>query len=299
METVHHIDTVYQYNQLVDAPTLHPLVSVVDFSVQGPMTNFPTKSLYGIYAIFLKDVKCGDLRYGRNYYDYQEGTIVCIAPGQVLGFENKVTNIQPKGWALVFHPDLIRGTSLGQNIKNYSFFSYEVNEALHVSEKEREVILDCIHKIETEISHDIDTHSNKLIARNIELLLDYCDRFYDRQFITRHNINEDVLSRFEQLLNDYFAGDRPQNEGLPTVKWCAEQLYLSPNYFGDLIKKLTGITAQEHIQEKVIEIAKEKLFDSSLTIGEIAYRLGFKYPPHFTRLFKQRVGCSPNEYRAN
>lgn len=299
METVHHIDTVYQYNQLVDAPTLHPLVSVVDFSVHGPMTNFPTKSLYGIYAIFLKDVKCGDLRYGRNYDDYQEGTIVCIAPGQVLGFENKVTNIQPKGWALVFHPDLIRGTSLGQNIKNYSFFSYEVNEALHVSEKEREVILDCIHKIETEISHDIDTHSNKLIARNIELLLDYCDRFYDRQFITRHNINEDVLSRFEQLLNDYFAGDRPQNEGLPTVKWCAEQLYLSPNYFGDLIKKLTGITAQEHIQEKVIEIAKEKLFDSSLTIGEIAYRLGFKYPPHFTRLFKQRVGCSPNEYRAN
>jgi len=252
---------------------------------------------FGFYAIYLKQVKCGDLIYGRNYYDYQEGTLVCIAPGQVLGVEDNGEYFQPKGWALLFHPDLIRGTSLGRNIKNYSFFSYEANEALHLSEQERVVVIDCLHKIELELNHSIDKHSKTLIASNIELLLNYCERFYDRQFITREHINKDVWVRFENLLEDYFTSDKPQNIGLPTVGYCANKLNLSSNYLGDLIKKETGKSALEHIQLKLMDIAKELVYDTSKSVSEIAYELGFKYPQHFSRLFKKRVGVSPNEYR--
>ena len=295
MEQIMKIETIQQYNELMGQETLHPLVSVIDLSKCQPMYNF--KANYSFYAIFLKEVKCGDLRYGRNYYDYQDGTIVCIAPEQILGIENDGKKFKPKGMALVFHPDLIRGTSLGQNIKNYTFFSYEVNEALHISEKERDVIIDCMNKIQAELNHDIDKHSKKLIARNIELLLDYCDRFYDRQFITRNNVNKDILSRFEKVLDVFFTSDAPQEIGLPSVKYCADQLHLSPNYFGDLIKKETGKSPQEYIQIEVINIAKEKISDTQKSISEIAYELGFKYPTHFTRLFKKCVGCTPNVYR--
>ena len=253
--------------------------------------------MYGFYTIFLKDVKCGDLRYGRNYYDYQEGTLVFLAPGQVIGYENNGQTYQPKGWALLFHPDLLRGTSLGRNISGYTFFTYEVNEALHLSEQERQVVLDCLQNIQSELKHAIDNHSRTLIVSNIELLLNYSTRFYERQFITRNNVNRDVLAGFERLLGDYFQGDRPEQEGVPSVRWCAEQLHLSANYFGDLVKKETGKSAQEYIQLKVIDIAKERIFDTSRSISEVAYSLGFRYPQHFTRLFKKVVGCSPNEYR--
>lgn len=243
-------------------------------------------------------MKCGDLRYGRNYYDYQEGTLVFLAPGQVIGYENNGQTYQPKGWALLFHPDLLRGTSLGRNIAGYTFFSYEVNEALHLSEQERQVVLDCLLNIQSELKHAIDKHSRTLIVSNIELLLNYSTRFYERQFITRNNVNRDVLAGFERLLGDYFAGDRPEQDGVPSVRWCAEQLHLSANYFGDLVKKETGKSAQEYIQLKVIDIAKERIFDPGRSISEIAYSLGFRYPQHFTRLFKKVVGCSPNEYRS-
>ena len=265
---------VFEYNDLLGVETLHPLVSVIDLSKAHPMKH--VRHIFGFYAIFLKEVKCGDLLYGRQRYDYQEGTLVCLAPGQVIGIEDNGEVYQPKGWALVFHPDLIRGTSLGRNIREYSFFSYEVNEALHLSEREREMVVGCFLKIRQELEHAIDRHSKRLIAINIEMLLDYCLRFYERQFITRSNVNHDILARFERLLDDYFAGDRAQREGLPSVKWCAGELCLSPNYFGDLIKKETGKSAQEYIQLKLIATAKERILAPNKTIGQVAYELGFQ-----------------------
>lgn len=290
-----NIETVAQYNEMLGVETLHPLVSVIDMSKSKRMRH--VRHTFSLYAIFLKEVKCGNLIYGRQYYDYQEGTLVCLAPGQVIGVEDNGEVFQPKGWALVFHPDLIRGTSLGQHIREYSFFSYEVNEALHLSERERAMVVDSFHKIRHELEHAIDRHSKRLISINIEVLLDYCLRFYERQFITRSNVNRDVLTRFESLLDDYFARGRTQREGLPTVRFCAGELCLSPNYFGDLVKKETGKTAQEYIQFKLIDLAKERVLDPGKTIGQVAYELGFLYPQHFTRLFKKVVGQTPNEYR--
>jgi AraC-like DNA-binding protein len=295
MSEIIKVDTISQYNSMMNHETLHPLVSVIDFAKTKPLK--PTRMSLGFYTIFLKEVKCGDIRYGRNYYDYQEGTLVFIAPGQVYGIDNSNEYIQPRGRALIFHPDLIKGTSLAHAIRDYTFFSYEVHEALHLSEKERQTILDCLSKIETELEHGIDKHSKTLIVTNIELLLNYCIRFYDRQFITRVNENKDILVKFENLLANYFQSNKPQSIGLPTVKYCADQLNLSANYLGDLIKKESGKSAQEHIQLKLIDIAKEKVFDTSKSISEIAYELGFKYPQHFSRLFKKSVGYTPNEYR--
>lgn len=300
MERIYKFDTVAEYNALNNHETLHPLVSVINFSKANPRSWGGEKNVrinYGLYCIFLKDVKCGDLKYERNYYDYQEGTLVFIAPGQVMEIENDGLVYQPKGHALVFHPDLIRGTSLAKSINDYNFFSYNANEALHLSERERQIVLDCFSKIESELQQNIDKHSKKLIASNIELFLNYCERFYDRQFITRDNVNKGILEKFEELLNGYFSSDKPQNLGLPSVSYCAEELHLSSNYFGDLIKKETGKSAKEYIQNKIIDIAKNKTFDSNKTVNEIAYELGFKYPQHFTRLFKNVTGYTPNEYR--
>lgn len=297
MNEILHIETIHQYNTLVGQETLHPLVSVIDYS-KVPEMIFPAGHSFGFYAIFLKEVMCGDIKYGRNYYDYQEGTLVFIAPGQVINIENRKKH-KPKGMALLFHPDLLRGTSLGRSIRDYNFFSYAVSEALHLSEQERQNVLDCLSKIEIELCHAIDKHSKTLIVSNVELLLNYSVRFYDRQFITRSNPNSDILVRFERLLGDYFDSDKPQNIGLPSVKFCADELHLSANYLGDLIKKETGKTASEHIQLKLIDIAKERVFDTSRSVSEIAYGLGFQYPQHFSRLFKKCVGVSPNEYRTH
>ena len=295
MDNMRRFETVSDYNAFNNNETLHPLVSVVDLSKASPRQA--SNMYFGFYTIFLKEVKCGDLRYGKKTYDYQEGTLVFIAPGQVVRVENSGEFYQPKGYAVVFHADLIHGTSLGRHIQDYTFFGYESNEALHVSERERKIILDCFSKIEYELEHAIDKHSKKLIVSNIELLLNYCVRFYERQFVTRDNVNKGILERFEGLLNDYFQSDKPQTIGLPSVAWCAGELNLSANYFGDLVKKETGTSAQEYIQAKIIDVAKEKIFDSSKSVSEIAYALGFKYPQHFSRLFKQRVGHSPQEYR--
>lgn len=295
MEKVIRIDSVGQFSAMNNNETLHPLVNIVELSKADERQN--RKSNYGFYAVFLKEVKCGDLHYGCNYYDYEEGTLVFVGPGQVIGVENNGELYQPKGTALVFHQDLIKGTSLGRNIGEYNFFSYEVHEALHLSESERRLIYDCYSKIRRELQSNIDKHSKTLIVSNIELLLNYCVRFYDRQFITRENVNKGILHKFEELLNGYFSSERPKEIGLPSVAYCAEQLNLSPNYFGDLIKKETGKSAQEYIQMKVMDIAKEKVFDVSKTVSEIAYELGYRYPQHFSRSFKQHVGVSPNEYR--
>lgn len=295
MDTMRRFETINDYNAFNNNETLHPMVSVVDLSKANPRQG--SKMYFGFYTIFLKDVKCGDLVYGRHTYDYQEGTLVFLAPGQVAGIKGNGETYQPKGYALVFHADLIHGTSLGRHIQDYTFFGYQFHEALHLSERERKIVLDCFSKIEYELEHAIDTHSKKLIVANIELFLNYCVRFYDRQFITRDNVHKSILEKFENLLNEYFQTDKPQIIGLPSVAYCASELNLSAGYFGDLIKKETGKTAQEYIQSKVIDVAKEKIFDQNKSVSEIAYELGFKYPQHFTRFFKQRVGQSPNEYR--
>lgn len=297
MEQVGRIDTVKQYNDYAGVDTLHPLVSVVNFNEVPTIQHF--RRYMGVYAVFLKNIKCGDITYGCQPYDYEDGTLVFVSPGQVYGVDSKGIATTPSGYGLIFHPDLIKGTQLGKTIKDYSFFSYEVNEALHLSKKERKTIVSCLEKITEEIEQNIDQHSKTLIVSNIELFLNYCQRFYDRQFITRSNVNKDVLVRFENLLNDYFKSGKPRILGLPTVTWCAGELHLSPNYFGDLIKKETGNTALDHIQSMLIDEAKTKIFDASKTINDIATELGFKYQQHFTRLFKQKVGVSPNEYRTN
>lgn len=295
MEDLIRFDSVSQYNAFNQQETLHPLVTVIDLSTASPRRK--TSQYMGCYGIFLKETICGDLRYGKEYYDYQEGTLVFMSPGQVFTVENDGELYQPKGHALVFHPDLLLGTSLNPNMHEYSFFGYQVNEALHLSARETQIVMDCFGKIKYELEHAIDKHSRRLIVSNIELFLDYCVRFYDRQFITRDTIHKSILTRFETLLSSYFTSDKPQTIGLPSVAHCAGELNLSAKYFGDLIKKETGQSAQEYIQTKVIETAKERIFDNSKTINEIAFELGFKYPQHFSRLFKQRVGQSPNEYR--
>ena len=297
MDRVIKLDNVDHYNSLYGLETLHPLVSVVDLTKATKSVNH-IQMTYGLYALFLKGAKNCDIKYGRQHYDYQEGTVVCKAPGQVIGIDNrKKTPQRTKSIGVLFHPDLIRGTYLGQNIKNYSFFSYEVNEALHLSDQEKEIVTDCIHKIQIELEHAIDKHSKQLIVRNIELLLDYCMRFYERQFITRNQVNKDIIVRFEHLLDEYFQGQVALTEGLPSVKYFADKVCLSPNYFGDLIKNETGKTAQEYIQCRIIELAKERILEGSQTVSQIAYELGFQYPQHFSRLFKKHVGYTPNEYK--
>jgi len=295
------VDSISQYNADNNHSTLHPLVSVIDFSKAAPRSWGSEiqriKFHYGLYCVYLKDVKCGDIVYGRHTYDYQAGTLVFFAPGQVSEFEIPAQAYQPKGYGLVFHPDLVHGTSLGKALATYHFFSYQSNEALHISDAERQVVLDCFSKIAFELSQSIDKHSKKLITANIELFLSYCERFYDRQFISREHLNKGVLARFEEQLNAYFLSDKPSTLGLPSVAYFAEQLHLSPNYFGDLIKREAGQSVKEMIQNKLIDVAKDRVFDGDKTVNQIAYELGFKYPQHFTRLFKQRVGNTPLAYR--
>ena len=296
MDNVINLKSIDLYNSFYGLETLHPLVTVVDLR-EATKTLNDVQINYDLYGIFLKLRKSCEIKYGRKSYDYQEGTIVCFAPGQSVYVKNTTDEIAQPVLGVLFHPDLIRGTSLGKDIKKYTFFSYAVHEALHVSEQEREIVIDSLKKISIELQHAIDKHSKSLIAMNIELLLNYCMRFYERQFITREKENKDTLTTFEQLLNDYFESSLPAQSGLPTVKYFADKACLSPNYFGDMIKKETGKTPQEHIQEKVIGLAKENIKATDQTVSQIAYTLGFQYPQHFCRLFKKHVGCTPNEYR--
>jgi AraC-like DNA-binding protein len=296
MEGVKRLDTVRQYNDYVGVDTLHPLVSVVNFSAAPTILHY--RHYMGVYAVFFKNIKCGNMTYGCQNYDYEDGTMVFVSPGQVYGIDSNGIPVVPSGYGLIFHPDLLKGTHLGKTIRDYSFFSYEVNEALHLSKKERKTVLDLLEKIASEIEQNLDKHSKTLIVSNIELFLNYCMRFYDRQFITRSHVNKDILVRFENILIDYFRSGKAAELGLPSVAYCAEQLHLSPNYFGDLIKKETGSTALDYIQSKMIDEAKTYIFDRSKTFSEIAGDLGFKYQQHFTRIFKQKTGMTPNEYRA-
>lgn len=295
MDKILRVDTVSEHDVLYQQENLHPLVSIIDFTGRVPAI-VANRMNFGFYAVYLKDVRCGDIRYGRNTYDYQDKTLVFVAPGQIINV-NIDKDYKPQGFVLAFHPELLHGTTLGKHINDYAFFSYQSNEALHLSEKERRMVLDCFEKIRHELEQGTDKHSRKLITANIELFLDYCTRFYDRQFITRSHISKDILEKFEEVLNKYFQSDKPQTIGLPAVSYCADQLNLTPNYFGDLVKKETGKTALEYIQLKIMDMAKEKILDTNKSISEIAYELGFRYPQHFTRAFKKNTGYTPNEYR--
>lgn len=295
MDEIIQLDTIDAYNKLMGIPTQHPLVTVVDSSKV-------TKELgrvrlnYGVYALFLKNGAGCKIRYGRQYYDYQEGTIVSIAPGQLIGVEPDPS--APTSYlGILFHPDLIHGTALGRKMSQYSFFAYSQNEALHISQQERDIIMDCFKKIEYELSYPVDKHSRQLLCVQIEMILDYCLRFYDRQFCTREKENSDILMRFEYLLDDYLHSDKPRTVGLPSVRYFADKVFLSAGYFGDLIKRETGRTAQDYIQSKIIDMSKNELLSTQRSVSEIAYLLGFQYPQHFTRLFKREVGCTPREFR--
>jgi len=289
------IKSVGEYSKMRGAETLHPLINILDYDNLKYLE--PASYNFSFYCIFLKETKCGDLRYGKETYDYQEESLVFVAPGQILTVEKYLPDLKPKGKVLIFHPEFLIGTPLHNIMGDYNFFSYSSNEALHLSKKERKLVLNVFETIEDELQQNLDKHSKTLVISHLQLLLNYSTRFYDRQFITREHVNKGILERFERILNSYFSSEKPQNIGLPTVFYCAEELHLSANYFGDLIKKEAGISPQEYIQTKVIDVAKERIFDIDKSISEVAYELGFKYPQHFTRLFKQKVGLTPNEYR--
>jgi len=295
------IDSISQAHRSMGLPApKHPLVSVVqtkDFNTKQDFTGI--KIVNNLYQITLKQLGCGNLYYGKNSYDYEEGTLVFTSPGQVTMFEGEMPTEDDSnaGWILAFHPDLIRKSSLADKMSQYSFFNYEVNEALHLSAEELKTIEDLLDKIVIEYNQNLDKHSQNLIISNIELMLDYCTRFYDRQFYTRSNLNLDYVSKFEKTLKTYFDTGRVHEMGLPNVRFLAQELNFSASYLSDLLKKETGKTAQEHIHLFVIEKAKNKLLNSKNSISEIGYSLGFEYPQHFSNLFKSKTGLSPSEYR--
>jgi AraC-like DNA-binding protein len=273
-------------------------VAVVDFSKANDSIESEIRISADFYSVMFKNYCVNNIRYGKQPYDFQDGSLICIAPKQVLTIDNEVEKKEDRmGWGIFFHPDLIRGTSLGAKIKDYTFFLYERNEALHLSEKEKTTLHDIVKKIDLELSENIDKHSQTLIVSNIELLLNYCSRYYDRQFITRKRANSDYLVKFENLLNNYFQSPESIKKGLPTVRYCADNLYLTPNYLSDLLKKETGMNAQEHIHNYIIEESKTILLNSNHSVGEISNELGFEYPHYFSKLFKTKTGMTPIEYR--
>lgn len=274
----------------------HPLVTVIDYSKVN-VIDTPEHSSFicSFYSINFK--KHCSFVYGRQAFDHKEGTLHCTAPEQVITFDRKKEEGSTEGWGLYFHPELIRNTSLGKKIHEYSFFLYTENEALHLSDHEKQTLLSILKQMEKEYNTNIDHYSHDLLITNIELLLNYCKRYYGRQFITRTNQNKDIMVRFEAFISDYFNSELLKNNGLPTVKHCAEKMNLSPNYFSDLLKSETGKNALEHIHYYMLEKAKTLLKNSNLTINEIAYELGFEYPQNFSKLFKKKVGTTPTLYR--
>lgn len=294
---IHSIAETHQFLGLGNPK--HPLISVI--RVSEILQNIKVENLkyvFGLYQISLKDnCSFSIINYGRNSYDYQEGTMIFTAPNQVLEFKKAEANETDEGWSLIFHPDLLRKAEVGKKMENYSFFSYASNEALHVSEEERQTITEIVEKIEKEFSNNMDAHSQTLIISNLELLLNYCVRFYDRQFYTRTNLNQDVTSEFEQLIQKYYKTEKHLSLGIPTVQYCGKAMNMSPKYLSDLLRKETGRGTQDHIHHYIIEKAKNKLLNSNDSATEIAYTLGFEYPQYFSKIFKKKTKMTPNEFR--
>jgi len=297
-EKVINIKTISELHRLYEhsAPK-HPLVSVVDLmSVRHDALDPNVGYQMDFYLVACKRFK-GAIRYGRSQYDFEEGSVMFTAPGQVLVAGPEVE--MEEGWALFFHPDLINSSALGRMIHQYSFFLYDINEALHVSEEEKAILYDCVSKIERECTSRIDKHTQHLIVSNIELLLSYCERFYDRQFLTREKVSNDIVQQFELLLNDYFTREIQQQDGLPDVKYFSSRLNLSAKYLADLLHKFTGKSTQEHIHLRLVREAKNLLWSTNRSISEISYDLGFEHASHFSRLFKTKTGLTPGEFRNN
>ena len=294
------VNTIIEVHEFfgLDKPK-HPLISVLRISDELQnidVDNF--KYSLGLYQISLKD-NCPFTitNYGRNSYDFQEGTMIFTAPNQVLEYQKNDTKETDNGWSILFHPDIIRKSELGKKIDQYNFFSYATNEALHLSDEEQKTVTEIVQKIEKEYNNNIDAHSQTLIISNLELLLNYCTRFYDRQFFTRTNLNKSIVTQFEQLLIDYYKSEKPTEIGFPTVQYCGEVLNMSPKYLSDLLRKETGRNTQDHIHNFIINKAKNILLNSSYNVSEIAYDLGFEYPQYFSKIFKKKTKMSPSEFR--
>ena len=296
-DIVYKVQTIGQLHEIAgfEKPK-HPLITVIDYSKvdvkKGPESG---SFICSFYSVNYK--KHCDFIYGRQAFDHQEGTLLCTAPEQIITFNRKKETISTEGWGLFFHPELIRKSPLGKRINEYSFFSYAQNEALHLSDQEEQILLSLLKQMENEYNTNIDHYSHDLIISNIELLLNYCRRFYGRQFITRTNHNKDVIIRFEEFIIEYFNSDKLKENGIPTVKYCAEAMNLSPNYFSDLLKSETGKNTQEHIHYYLLEKAKNILIGSNKSISEVAYELGFEYPQSFYKFFRKKAGVSPTEFR--
>ncbi|WP_075603923.1 helix-turn-helix domain-containing protein [Saccharicrinis aurantiacus] len=300
MKNIHRLKTISEAHEFMglDKPK-HPLVSVFYHENMYSNKELIEKNVAAdMYLIIYKMHSDASFGYGRNTYDFQEGTMMFLKPRQVISIPEWEFNDSDGGWSLMFHPDFIRKSPLGEHMDDYSFFSYDVHEALHLSEDEKHIMADLRDKIIKEYSLNIDKHSQKLIIGSIEQILDYCTRFYDRQFYTRQNLNKDLVSKFEHLLKKYYHTGMALKQGVPTVKYCGNELNMSANYLSDLLKKETGRNAQDHIHYFVMEQAKSKLLNSSDTVSEIAYDLGFEYSQYFSRLFKKKTGLTPAEYRS-
>jgi len=294
------IKSIGQFHQLRGLPKpQHPLISVVDYgAIKHSRENNEVSWIFDFYSISVKRGMKTKMRYGQQEYDFDEGVMYFMAPGQVLRVEvDEIADANRSGWILLIHPDFIWNTPLAKTIRQYEYFDYSVNEALFLSEKEEAVINNIIQNIQQEYHTNIDKFSQNIIISQIETLLNYSDRFYQRQFITRKKTNHQVLDRLETLLTDYFNNEELLSRGLPTVQFISESLKISPNYLRGLLKVLTGQSTQQHIHEKLIEKAKEKLSTTSLSVSEIAYELGFEHPQSFSKLFKTKTKLSPLEFR--
>ena len=297
MSEIIQIKSISEIHRLlnVEKPQ-HPLISVCQHLPEMNLKVTDTKVFFDFYIISLKtDIK-GSINYGRNTYDFEEGTVMFSSPGQVFSITDEPM-LDLKGWTLFIHPDLLLKSNLHQDIWQYNFFSYDVNEALHISDKEKTILTEFVSNISNEISQNLDRHSQDLIIHNIESILKYSQRFYDRQFLTRTNKNKDFITQFEQFLHDYFESDKIVANGLPTVKQCGKALHMSGHYLSDMLKLETGKTIKEHIHLKIIDKAKYQLINSTISVKELAFDLGFEYPQYFSRFFKGKTGISPSEFR--
>ncbi len=294
---IYEATSIERFNKYFGFETRHPLVGIVHFDRTIEQSSHLMH--FGIYALFLKKTTGCNINYGKTSYDFNEETVVSFAPGQTVGIERIEDSPSPEAIGLLFHPDFLNQTSLAKSIKQYSFFSNASNEALHLSTEERLLLQNHMENVSRELQHPIDRFSKSLIISNIEIILNYCMRFYERQFITHKEINNNVIARFEQLLDDYLESGKALDNGIPTVKYFADKVCLSPNYFGDLIKSKSGKTAQEFIQLKMIITAKNALMTPMASTKQIADNLGFQHPQHFIRFFKKQTGQTPTEYRSN
>lgn len=297
MNKLIHIQSITQLHKLMEIQKpVHPLISIVRHTPKMKINFGDTRLIFDLYFISLKENIQGSFKYGRNSYDFEDGTMLFVAPGQVMASNNE-NEPDFGGWAIFFHPNLIRKSPLATSISNYHFFNYDVNEALHLSEKEKATLTECVLKIEQEINQNIDKHSQELIIHNIEAILKYGLRYYERQFATRTNQSQDHISKFELFLKNYFNKNQQIETGIPTVEICGKGMNMSGKYLSDLLKAETGKSLIEHIHLFIIERAKLTLLNSNLSVSEISYSLGFNYPQHFSKLFKTKTGLSPTEYR--